>query len=228
MIVSAQLAEQPLCLLPNPFRLDAFATALISAASVHAQRSCRRSGRLHRKVRSALPNAVTAAQHPPQPTGVQPGRTTRPDSTTRKNSNRRYRQVSAGHSEQIGIKVRPIDYLRIVYENGSAPMQLANTAVEDPVVIPAPVVGRSRNRRARPTLARRNPTVSLLDPTSHSHISAPGCTLGIGVVVHYGVTMGEGAVLAADSFLMKGEEVPAHAHCCGNPAYEQPLGERSV
>ena len=55
-----------------------------------------------------------------------------------------------------------------------------------------------------------------------------GCTLTIGVVVHYGVTMGEGAVLAADSFLMKGEEVPAHAHRGGNPAYEQPLGERSV
>jgi acetyltransferase-like isoleucine patch superfamily enzyme len=68
----------------------------------------------------------------------------------------------------------------------------------------------------------------MLDPTSHSHISAAGCTLGIGVVVHYGVTMGEGAVLASDSFLMKGEEVPAHAHWGGNPAYGQPLGERSV
>jgi acetyltransferase-like isoleucine patch superfamily enzyme len=68
----------------------------------------------------------------------------------------------------------------------------------------------------------------MLDPTSHSHISAPGRTLGIGVVVHYGVTMGEGAVLAADSFLMKGGEVPAHAHRGGNPAYEQPLGERSA
>jgi hypothetical protein len=67
-----------------------------------------------------------------------------------------------------------------------------------------------------------------LDPTSHSHNSAPGCTLGIGGVVHDGVTMGEGAVLAADSFLMKGEEVPADAHWGGNPAYEQPLGERCV
>jgi acetyltransferase-like isoleucine patch superfamily enzyme len=63
-----------------------------------------------------------------------------------------------------------------------------------------------------------------LDPTSHSH----NCTLGIGGVVHDGVTMGEGAVLAADSFLMKGEEVPADAHWGGNPAYEQPLGERVV
>ena len=33
---------------------------------------------------------------------------------------------------------------------------------------------------------------------------------------------------AADSFLMKGEEVPAHAHWGGNPAREQPLSERSV
>jgi hypothetical protein len=48
------------------------------------------------------------------------------------------------------------------FESGSAPMKLANTAVDDPVVIPAPVVRRSRNRRARPTLARRNPTVSLV------------------------------------------------------------------
>jgi 2,3-diaminopropionate biosynthesis protein SbnA len=45
-----------------------------------------------------------------------------------------------------------------------------------------------------------------------------GVTLGVGAFVHYGVTMGEGAVLAADSFLMKGEEVPAHALWGGNPA----------
>ncbi|MFE3329746.1 Pls/PosA family non-ribosomal peptide synthetase, partial [Streptomyces sp. NPDC059176] len=38
-----------------------------------------------------------------------------------------------------------------------------------------------------------------------------GCTLGVGAHVHYGVTMGDGAVLAPDSFLMKGEEVPDHA-----------------
>ena len=47
-----------------------------------------------------------------------------------------------------------------------------------------------------------------------------GCTLGIGALVHYGVTMGDGSVLAADSFLMKGEEVPAHARWAGNPARE--------
>ena len=34
-----------------------------------------------------------------------------------------------------------------------------------------------------------------------------GCTLGVGAFVHYGVTMGDGAVLAPDSFLMKGEEI---------------------
>ncbi len=38
-----------------------------------------------------------------------------------------------------------------------------------------------------------------------------GCTLGIGALVHYGVTMGDGSVLAPDSYLMKGEEVPPHA-----------------
>jgi non-ribosomal peptide synthetase-like protein len=45
-----------------------------------------------------------------------------------------------------------------------------------------------------------------------------GCTLGVGAFVHYGVTIGDGAVLAADSFLMKGEEIPPHARWGGNPA----------
>ncbi|MFI8305091.1 Pls/PosA family non-ribosomal peptide synthetase [Streptomyces sp. NPDC085927] len=47
-----------------------------------------------------------------------------------------------------------------------------------------------------------------------------GCTLGVGSHVHYGVTMGDGSVLAPDSFLMKGEEVPQHARWGGNPATE--------
>ena len=49
-----------------------------------------------------------------------------------------------------------------------------------------------------------------------------GCTLGVGAFVHYGVTMGDGAVLAPDSFLMKGEEIPPHAQWGGNPAREMP------
>jgi non-ribosomal peptide synthetase-like protein len=44
------------------------------------------------------------------------------------------------------------------------------------------------------------------------------CTVGTGALVHYGVSMGDGAVLAPDSFLMKGEEVPPRAHWGGNPA----------
>jgi len=47
-----------------------------------------------------------------------------------------------------------------------------------------------------------------------------GCTLGVGSFVLYGVTMGDGSSLATDSFLMKGEEVPAHARWGGNPAKE--------
>ena len=39
-------------------------------------------------------------------------------------------------------------------------------------------------------------------------------------MVHYGVTMGDGSVLAPDSFLMKGEEIPPHARWGGNPARE--------
>jgi non-ribosomal peptide synthetase-like protein len=45
-----------------------------------------------------------------------------------------------------------------------------------------------------------------------------GCTLGVGSMVHYGVTMGDGAVLAPDAFLMKGEEMPPLARWGGNPA----------
>ncbi|MGW3626147.1 Pls/PosA family non-ribosomal peptide synthetase [Streptomyces sp. NPDC000880] len=47
-----------------------------------------------------------------------------------------------------------------------------------------------------------------------------GCTLGVGAHVHYGVAVGDGAVLAPDSFLMKGEEIPQHARWGGNPATE--------
>ena len=44
------------------------------------------------------------------------------------------------------------------------------------------------------------------------------CSLGINSLVHYGVTMGDGAQLATDAFLMKGEEVPPHTRWSGNPA----------
>ncbi len=47
-----------------------------------------------------------------------------------------------------------------------------------------------------------------------------GCTVGVGAWVHYGVTMGDGAALEADAFLMKGEEMPQHARWAGNPARE--------
>jgi non-ribosomal peptide synthetase-like protein len=47
-----------------------------------------------------------------------------------------------------------------------------------------------------------------------------GCTLGVGSFVHYGVRIGDGAVLAPDSFLMKGEEIAPHGHWGGNPAIE--------
>ncbi|MFJ8590638.1 Pls/PosA family non-ribosomal peptide synthetase [Streptomyces sp. NPDC093598] len=64
------------------------------------------------------------------------------------------------------------------------------------------------------------------DGTFKSDRSSLGarCTLGVGALVHYGVTVGDGAVLAADSFLMKGETVPEHTRWTGNPAH--PLDER--
>jgi hypothetical protein len=36
------------------------------------------------------------------------------------------------------------------------------------------------------------------------------------------VTIADGAALAPDSFLMKGEEIPSHAQWGGNPAREMP------
>src|SRR6266571_4115621 len=47
-----------------------------------------------------------------------------------------------------------------------------------------------------------------------------GCTIGVGAFVHYGVTMEDDSVLAADSFLMKGETVPRASRWGGNPARE--------
>jgi non-ribosomal peptide synthetase-like protein len=44
------------------------------------------------------------------------------------------------------------------------------------------------------------------------------CTLGAGAFVHYGVTLGRGAQLQPDSFLMKGEKVPPRERWGGNPA----------
>jgi hypothetical protein len=48
-----------------------------------------------------------------------------------------------------------------------------------------------------------------------------GCTVGIAAMVHYGTTMQDGAVLAPDSFLMKGEEMPEGSRWGGNPAVER-------
>ncbi|MDT7673535.1 MAG: hypothetical protein QOD82_1437, partial [Pseudonocardiales bacterium] len=49
-----------------------------------------------------------------------------------------------------------------------------------------------------------------------------GATLGVQAFVHYGVTMGDGSVLAADSFLMKGQEVAPSEWWHGNPADQTP------
>jgi non-ribosomal peptide synthetase-like protein len=63
---------------------------------------------------------------------------------------------------------------------------------------------------------------SLEDGTFKSdHITiGAGCTVGLHAFVHYGVKIGDGAVIEADSFLMKGEEVAPHARWQGNPASE--------
>jgi non-ribosomal peptide synthetase-like protein len=55
-----------------------------------------------------------------------------------------------------------------------------------------------------------------------------GCTFGVGAMAYYGSSMGDGAVLEADSFLMKGEEVPPGARWGGNPAEELDPGPVSA
>jgi non-ribosomal peptide synthetase-like protein len=47
-----------------------------------------------------------------------------------------------------------------------------------------------------------------------------GCTVSAFAFVHYGVRMGDSAVLDVDSFLMKGAEVAPRARWRGNPAHE--------
>jgi serine acetyltransferase len=60
------------------------------------------------------------------------------------------------------------------------------------------------------------------DGTFKSDYSTLGSnvTLGTGSLVHYGVTVGDGAELTTDCFLMKGEQVPPHERWGGNPASE--------
>ncbi|MGH3900158.1 MAG: hypothetical protein ACRDTA_18340 [Pseudonocardiaceae bacterium] len=55
--------------------------------------------------------------------------------------------------------------------------------------------------------------------SDHTTIGA-GATIGINAFIHYGVTMGHGAILDADAFLMKGEQIAPHAQWRGNPAHE--------
>ncbi|MDT0447818.1 Pls/PosA family non-ribosomal peptide synthetase [Streptomyces hesseae] len=48
------------------------------------------------------------------------------------------------------------------------------------------------------------------------------CAIGTSAFVHYGVVIDDGAHVDADSFLMKGEHVPARTRWRGNPAAELP------
>lgn len=45
-----------------------------------------------------------------------------------------------------------------------------------------------------------------------------GATIGARAFVHYGTRVGRRATLETDSFLMKGEQMPADARWVGNPA----------
>ncbi|MBE1495093.1 non-ribosomal peptide synthetase-like protein [Amycolatopsis lexingtonensis] len=55
--------------------------------------------------------------------------------------------------------------------------------------------------------------------SDHTTVGA-GSTIGVGAFVHYGVTVGEGTVVEADAFLMKGSVTPPRSRWRGNPATE--------
>ena len=54
-----------------------------------------------------------------------------------------------------------------------------------------------------------------------------GVTLGVGCVVHYGVSAEDGAVVTTDSFVMKGTTLPRGTVWGGNPAEEAPAAAMS-
>ncbi len=70
---------------------------------------------------------------------------------------------------------------------------------------------------------------SLEDGTFKSdHISiGAGCTIGTHAFVHYGVTIGDAAIIDTDSFVMKGEHIPSRSRWQGNPAASVPDNDGS-
>jgi non-ribosomal peptide synthetase-like protein len=65
---------------------------------------------------------------------------------------------------------------------------------------------------------------SLEDGTFKSDhiIVGANCTVGVSAFVHYGVTVNDGAIIDADSFVMKGEHIPPRERWRGNPAAVAP------
>jgi len=60
------------------------------------------------------------------------------------------------------------------------------------------------------------------------HISiGAGCTIGTHAFVHYGVTIGDAAIIDTDSFVMKGEHIPSRSRWQGNPAASVPDNDGS-
>lgn len=53
---------------------------------------------------------------------------------------------------------------------------------------------------------------------SETVVLGAGVVLAPGAYIHFGTKLGDGCVIETDSFLMKGEEVPANAVWAGNPA----------
>nr|WP_062401980.1 hypothetical protein [Pseudonocardia sp. AL041005-10] len=100
----------------------------------------------------------------------------------------------------LGVRVG-----RRVFDDGAAISEKTLVAIGDDTVLGAGVILQAHSMEDGVFKA------------DHIRIG-DGCVLGAGVFVHYDTVVGDGAVLAPDSFLMKGERVDAGGVWAGNPA----------
>ncbi|WP_075305602.1 MULTISPECIES: Pls/PosA family non-ribosomal peptide synthetase [unclassified Pseudonocardia] len=100
----------------------------------------------------------------------------------------------------LGVRVG-----RRVFDDGAAISEKTLVAIGDDTVLGAGVILQAHSMEDGVFKA------------DHIRIG-DGCVLGAGVFVHYDTVVGDGAVLAPDSFLMKGERVGAGGVWGGNPA----------
>ena len=116
--------------------------------------------------------------------------------------------VLAGTPFQNGLwRLSGVRIGRRVFDDGTAIPEKSLVTIGDDVILNAGTVIQNH---------------SLEDGvfSSDHTVIGNGVTVGPSAFVHLGVTIGDGAVLDADAFVMKGSEVTAHTTWAGNPAAE--------